>query len=267
MVLTFRDFTSALRDLDLDRESPIIAHASLSAFGEVRGGSDTILGSLLATVNTVVMPTFTYKTMLIPETGPENNGIVYGDGQDLNRMAEFFTPDMPADTLMGETAETLRLHPQARRSAHPILSFSGIRAEKILESQSLNDPLAPIQEILAAEGWVVLLGVNHTVNTSVHYAEKLAGRKQFVRWALTPIGVLECPGFPGCSDGFNTLDEHLKDVSRIVTLGESQIQAVSLIDLIAEVKSLIAQNPLALLCSREECERCDAVRCQVQQAG
>jgi aminoglycoside 3-N-acetyltransferase len=62
----------------------------------------------------------------------------------------------------------------------------------------LDDPLAPVGALAEENGTVLLIGVNHTVNTSIHYAEKIAGRKQFIRWALTPQGVRECPGFPGC---------------------------------------------------------------------
>ena len=64
------------------------------------------------------MPTFTYKTMLTPLTGPEHNAITYGSGEAQNRMAEFFTPRMPADPLMGIIPETFRNH-AARRTLDP----------------------------------------------------------------------------------------------------------------------------------------------------
>ena len=63
--------------------------------------------------------------------------------------------------------------------------------------QTLAEPLAPIGALAQRGGWVLLLGVNQTVNTSLHYAERLAGRPQFTRWALTYEGVRECPQFPG----------------------------------------------------------------------
>ena len=62
----------------------------MPAFGEVRGGAATILGGLLTTYEDLVMPAFTYRTMLIPEIGPENNGMVYGSGDESNEMAEMF---------------------------------------------------------------------------------------------------------------------------------------------------------------------------------
>ena len=174
----------------------VIAHASLKAFGHIEGGAETMLEALLDSVRGVIMPTFTYKTMLNPEIGPLRNGMTYGSETDLNKMAEAFHPDMPADKTMGMLPETLRKHPKAKRSMHPIQSFAGIRADAILNSQTLFNPLAPIGALADQDGWVLLLGVDHRVNTSIHYAEKLGGRMQFIRWALLPDRVVECPGYP-----------------------------------------------------------------------
>jgi aminoglycoside 3-N-acetyltransferase len=167
---------------------------------------------------------------------------------------------MPADTLMGAVAEALRTHPRALRSNHPILSFSGINAKKILDSQSIKDPLLPIQALMGGEGWMLLMGVDHTVNTSIHYAEQLAGRKQFIRWALTPKGVIPCQRFPGCSEGFDAIASHLDEIVRKVELGEAIIQAIPLGRLVGSVCELLKEDPSALLCNREDCERCNAVR-------
>jgi len=225
----YHDLVDGLRALGVPAGRPVIAHASLSAFGQVRGGAAAVVGALLAVFDGVIMPTFTYKTMLTPEVGPPNNGIAYGSGHDQNRMAEFYTPDMPADPSMGVVAETLRKHRNAKRSLHPILSFSGVGADKALKTQTLDEPLAPIGALTEHEGWVLLLGVDHTVNTSIHYGELLAGRKQFIRWALTPIGVVECPGFPGCSQGFQALAPHLEDLTRRVVIGAATVQAILVI--------------------------------------
>lgn len=259
-MLTFRDFSTALRRLRIDSSRPVIAHASLSAFGEVQGGADTLVGAVLTNFHTVMMPVFTYKTMVTPAVGPENNGIRYGSGQDSNLMAEIYHPDMPADRLMGCVPERLRQHPKAQRSNHPILSFAGVNAEQALASQTLHEPFNPLRACIQEKGWVLLLGVNHTVNTSIHYAEKLAGRKQFVRWALTRQGVVACQGWPGCSAGFQAIAPRLGKVARCEDVGRSQIQAVPLTRLMEVVCALLAEDPLALLCRQMDCGRCQAVR-------
>lgn len=261
MTIQLQDFLIGFRSLELG-DKPVIVHASLSAFGQIQGSAETLVSALLAVFDSVVIPAFTYKTMIIPSSGPETNAIIYGSGADTNRMAEFFDPQMPADPLMGTVGETLRKHPCAKRSTHPILSFTSVKAKAALAAQTLADPLAPIDVLAKQDGGVLLLllGVDHTVNSSIHYAEKLARRKQFVRWALTPQGVRECPGFPGCSAGFQSIASEVEKYTRQVRIGNAVVQAVPLRMLFRAVITQIKQNPLALLCQQADCPRCNEIR-------
>jgi aminoglycoside 3-N-acetyltransferase len=257
--VTSNDLRAAFFKLGLS-QTPVIAHASLSAFGEVIGGADALLRAVLDSVAALVMPTFTYATMVTPEVGPPDNGLVYGADMDMNRMAEPFRRDMAADKQMGALPETLRKHPRARRTAHPILSFAGIYADKFLAAQSLQAPLGPIEALAQADGWVLLLGVDHTVNTSIHYAERLAGRRAFVRWAMLPDRIIECPGFPGDSAGFDAIAPDMAGRVRAVRAGNATIQAMPLQALIQAVMQRLRADPLALLCDRPDCPRCNSVR-------
>jgi len=260
-MISYRDLSRAIQDLGVDRDKPILVHSSLSAFGEqLQGGAKTVLGALTANFRSVVAPAFTYKTMVIPEVGPPDNALDYDKGRFTSRRAEIFDPDMPADPLMGAVAEAVRRHPQAKRSLHPVLSFSGVNAVPALKAQSYAEPLAPVEVMLQAEGWVLLVGVDHTVNTSLHYAEYLAGRKQFVRWALTRHGVRECPGFPGCSEGFEAIAPRLEEVTRSAVVGQARLRACPLDELIEVARAWIREDPSALLCDRDFCARCSAVR-------
>lgn len=259
MPVSSSDLKTGLAKLGLTKHL-VIAHASLKAFGHIEGGAETMLAALLDSVRGIIMPTFTYKSMLNPEVGPPRNGITYGSETDLNKLAEAFYPDMPADKMMGVLPEFLRKHPKAKRSSHPIQSFAGIRADAVINSQRSYDPLSPIGMLAEQDGWILLLGVDHTVNTSIHYAEKLAGRLQFIRWALLQDRVVECPGFPGDSDGFNVIAPALDKYTRRVEIGDALVQAVHLKSLIKVVMDQIKENPFALLCQRQDCERCTAVR-------
>lgn len=263
-MLSYRDFIRAFDELDLGSHSRVIVHASLTALGEVAGGAETIVGSLLSTCGTVIMPTFTYRTMITPPVGPSDNAIGYGSVDEENLMAEFYHPDMSADPAMGIVAETLRQHPKATRSAHPILSFTGVNTQEALHMQTLEEPLAPIGWLAEYDGDVLLLGVDHTANTSLHYAERQAGRKQFLRWALTPRGVVACPVYPGCADGFQAIVPRLDGVVRRVLLGQSMVEAIPLRDLIHIAVSWMHEDPRALLCDRLGCERCAATRASVR---
>jgi len=259
MTVTSSDLKINLAKLGLTKNL-VIAHASLRAFGPIEGGAGTMLNALLDSVRGMIMPTFTYKTMLNPQIGPPKNGITYGSETDLNKMAEAFHPDMHADTTMGVLPETLRKHPKAKRSMHPIQSFAGIHADAILNTQTLHNPLAPIGALADQDGWVLLLGVDHRVNTSIHYAEKVGGRLQFIRWALMQDRVVECPGFPGDSEGFNAVGLFVEKYTRRVNIGSTLVQAVHLKSLIKAVVDQLKENPFAFLCQRRDCERCTAVR-------
>jgi aminoglycoside 3-N-acetyltransferase len=267
VMVTYRDVINAFRDLDLGSHSRVIVHASLSAFGEVSGGADTIVGALLTTCETVMLPTFTYRTMVIPKNGPPDNAIDYGSADEENLKTEFFHPDMPADSAMGVIAETLRLRPEAKRSSHPILSFAGVNPEQAFDLQTLEAPLAPIKWLEEYDGDVLQLGVDYTVNTSLHYAEEKAERRRFIRWALTPQGVLECPAWPGCSRGFQAIAPRLEGVARRVALGTSTVEVIPLRDLIHITVSWIHEDPRALLCDELGCPRCAATRASVRVAS
>ena len=258
-MLGYDDFKSAFDDLNLQGEL-VIAHASLKPFGYIHGGAEVVLDAMLGSFHSIIMPTFTYKTKIIPDVGPPNNGILYGSGKDTNRLAQPFHLDMRADPMMGILPETLRNHPSATRTSHPILSFAGVNAGATLFTQTIYEPLDPIGALGQQDGWVVLINVDHTSNTSIHYAEKLAGRKQFIRWALVENRVAECPNYPGDSMGFQGVEEYLKFDTRRVEVGDGFIQAIPLRRLFSVVHEILRKDPLALLCERRDCERCNAVR-------
>ncbi len=266
MSLRLRDILLGLRDLELG-DAPVVVHAALSAFGEVEGGAETVAHALATVFPVLLAPAFTYKTMITPPLGPPNNGITYGAEKDQNRMAEFFSRRMPVDALIGAIPEALRRLPNARRSMHPILSFTGLNAEHLLATQTLDEPFAPLIEMEKAGGIVLLLGVNHTVNTSIHAAERLAGRMTFTRWALTSKGILACPNFPGCSAGFEALAPELEHYTRRGRIDACQVQAVPMKMLFRTVIATLKKDPLALLCQAQDCGRCNQVRQVVWTGG
>ena len=65
--------------------------------------------------------------------------------------------------------------------------------------------------------------------------------------------------------GFQAIEPYLAFETRHVDLGGGFIQAVSLQRLLDVVQGLIRKDPLALLCERTDCERCNAVRAALAQ--
>jgi aminoglycoside 3-N-acetyltransferase len=257
---SYRDFIKAFHNVGLDSQSKVIVHAWLPSMDVGTAGAETLIGALLATIEIVITPTFTKKAMIVPPFGPADNALQYGTSEVHETIGEYFHPDLPSDEELGGFAEGIRCHPKAQRSNHPLLSFAGINAEQALSSQTLEAPWAPIKWLADADGDVVLLGADHTKNITIHYAERLAKRKQFIRWALADSKVIEVPHWPGCSRGFQAIVPRLSDVVREEVIGNSKVQAIPLRDLINVAAGWIREAPEALLCHETGCEYCAAVR-------
>jgi len=257
----YRDMVRALRQVELNHNSNVIAHISLETL-DIRGGAATMVGALLATCDTVVMPAFTYQTMVWPEAGPPDNGCTYGNHGEENSCAVMFNPGLPVDSGLGEVAECLRRHPRAVRSHHPVLSFAaaGARAQEILAAQSLEEPLGPLDWLYDHHGDVLLIGVDHRVNYALHLAEKFAGRKQFIRWAVGRERAYRLPNFPGCSQGFNAIASKLTWIVHQATVGAATLQRIPITSLVEVAVQTLQQDPYALLCDDPKCQPCNAVR-------
>ena len=263
-MITIIELLYGLEELSLGGK-PVIAHGSFKSLGAVQGGPAMVIDALLESAGALMMPAFTYDTMVFPRIGPEQNGVDYEVEDTLRRIVHesvptYFTRNIPVDPEIGILSETLRRHRNAKRSLHPILSFTGVNVDFALDLQNMENPFAPIGALAERNGWVLLIGVDHRANTSIHYAEKLAGRRQFLRWAITPRRVIECPGFPGDSEGFQQIASHLAKEVKAVTIGNARVEAIPLRFLLETAQNLIKEDPLALLCQREFCGRCNAVR-------
>jgi hypothetical protein len=59
------DIIGSLRDVGLESDALLMVHASLSSFGQVTGGADTVIEALLDVVSsgTVVMPSYTDRSL------------------------------------------------------------------------------------------------------------------------------------------------------------------------------------------------------------
>ena len=259
----FRQIVRGLRQVGLEQKSRrVLVHASLSAIGHVRGGPETIVAALTSACHTVVMPAFTYQTLVVPETGPPDNGISYGSAADGNAQAEFWRDDLPVHPEIGAVAEQLRRMPETMRSDHPVLSFvaHGGEAQEVLGTQSFDDPLGPIAWLEENDGDVLMIGVSHRVNTSIHLAERRAGRKTFVRWALSKTGIVEVPHWPGNSAGFDALAPYVASITKRGQIGTANVQRMRVVDLLDSVRELLREEPEALLTDDPSDERSSAIR-------
>jgi aminoglycoside 3-N-acetyltransferase len=264
-MITYHNITGAFKSMGLQRDIPIIAHMDLSKISTVKGGTSTLMGALLSTIDNVIIPAFTYSTMVTPEEGPENNNLRYGEDSERNLDAKIFSHALPSEVSNQEAIDILREFPGVYRSSHPIFSFYGLGLDIVLMEHPPDKPYQPIKKLMDLGGWVALIGVDSSHNFSIHYAEFLAGRKQFLRWALTPEGICACPHFPGCPDGFHKLDYYLQDELRAAVIEDMKFSAIPLNTLITTAVALLKEDPFAFLCNDLQCTLCNLVRSDIRK--
>ena len=259
--VTKQDILTTLQvDLALSQDRDVLALVNLEAIGAVEDGAETVAKAIAHAAGTVVMPAFTYQTQIIPQTGPPDNALVYGSGDDLNARATIFRPDLPVHPDCGTVAEALRQDPRTLRSVHPILSFvaQGDHARQVLGAQTQQNPLAPIAWLEAHDGAVLLMGVDHRQNYALHLAEQRAGRKTFVRWALTMDDIEELSNIPGCREGFNALWRELMHLTTVAHLGMARCELIPLKPLMAYAEKRLREEPNFMLCHKPSCLTCNA---------
>jgi aminoglycoside 3-N-acetyltransferase len=255
------DLERALNHLGVGQHRDLIAHSSLSAFGFVQGGAPTVIEVLQRNARTLIMPAFTYYTLVWPPHKKSADWPAFppADGPT-------WRPDSPVSHDIGRIPQQFLEGFQAVRSHHPALSFAalGQNTNQILSSQTLEHPYAPIGVLYALDADIVLMGVDHRSNTTIHYGEYLAGRPMLERYAHLR-GALVRTFFPNCSAAFNAIQGHL-DSLEVVSVGKTQIQRMSVRDVVDTTQKMLARNPEAMLCSYNGC-RCSHVRDKIKQNG
>lgn len=173
--VTVSSLADDLRDLGVRAGDTLLVHASLSALGWVSGGPPAVVDALREVVTadgTLAMPTHStqytdptkWSSPPVPEGWPE-------------RIRETVPPYRPAITPtrgMGAIPECFRTYPDVRRSRHPQYSFAAWGAEAVVEDHSFDRALgegSPLARLYERDADVLLLGVGHGSNTSLHLGE------------------------------------------------------------------------------------------------
>lgn len=175
--ITFSSLVNDLQLLGLQKGCVAIVHSSLSKIGWVCGGPVAVILALeevLGNEGTLVMPTHCGENsdpaqwMHPPVPDPWI--------ETIRREMPAYDPSFTPTRGMGKIPETFRKQTGVVRSIHPQDSFAAfgkhasfITADHVLETAL--GPGSPLQKIYDLDGWILLLGVGHGNNTSLHLAE------------------------------------------------------------------------------------------------
>ncbi len=181
-----------LRALGIAPGMTLLVHASRSALGWVCGGALTVIEALTRAVRpkgTIVMPAFTpdysepsfWTNPPVPEAW----------WPTIRDTMPAFDPAATPTRWIGAIPECFRKLPGVRRSAHPSASFAarGPRARTIVAGHALDFCLgekSPVARCYDLRAHVLLLGVGHKNNSSLHLAEyraRYVGKRQIEQGA------------------------------------------------------------------------------------
>jgi aminoglycoside 3-N-acetyltransferase len=195
--VTVRALTSDLRALGLKPGMVLLVHCSLSSLGWVCGGPLAVIQALqrvLRSYGTLVMPT--HSGQLSDPQLWRHPQMPRSWWEEIRASLPAYDPRFTPTRCMGSVAELFRTLPDTVRSLHPQVSFAawGGEAIRVISDHGLEFPLgegSPLARLYELDGWVLLLGVDHSVNSSLHLAEyraRYAGKTEVVSGAPLLIG-------------------------------------------------------------------------------
>jgi aminoglycoside 3-N-acetyltransferase len=247
-VITYRQIVTDLEHLGLKSGDHVLVHSSLSSLGFVEGGSDAVIDALLEVLGpqgTLLMPSF--------QQGSEHELLRQGCTFDLRTS--------PSE--LGIISETFRRRSGVVRSLSPTHCMAGIgpRAWELLADHQICRVSvghgSPYEKLALAEGRILLLGVSHTVNTTLHLVENTHGAPTVCRELFNGV-VIDTEGkrwtvpihphMPGLGRRYERVEEELvgASIQRNGYVGRALSRLIEAKPMVEMIGKKVQENPLYL---------------------
>ncbi|MFO0582330.1 MAG: AAC(3)-IV family aminoglycoside N-acetyltransferase [Anaeromyxobacter sp.] len=248
--------TAQLRSLGVEPGGVLLVHTSFRAVRPIAGGPAGLLEALrraLGPEGTLVLPSWT------------------GDDD-----TPFDPAATPAAEDLGVLADTFWRLPGVVRSEHPFaFAASGPRARAIVEGPLPLPPHAPgspVDRVREAGGQVLLLGVGHDADTTIHLAELLGGAPYRVPRRITvreagKVRTIDYGENDSCCGRFSLADGWLRarGAQAEGPVGHGRARLARSRDVLAAALEALARDPLVFLhAPADGCADCDAARATVR---
>jgi aminoglycoside N3'-acetyltransferase len=239
-----------LRAMGVEPGGVLLVHAAFSKIGPVERGPAGLIDALQAALG----PT---GTLAMPSMA--------------DRDDEPFSVKSTSCLSMGIVAETFRSLPGVVRSDSPhAFAARGPRAAEISAPHPIDVPHgidSPVGRLHQLDAQVLLLGVGHDANTTVHLAESLAGVRYRRRYSSTVLsgGVpmrVEYAEIDHCCQNFSLVDEWLeaRGAQRLGIVGHAAARLARSRDIVEVTRGRLAELETVFLHPPGVCAECDDAR-------
>lgn len=248
------ELRAQLGALGVTRGGVLVVHVAFSRVAPVDGGPDGLIDALLGVL------------------GPDGTLVMPSMSDDDDHV---FDPRATPCAGMGVVAETFWRRPGVLRSDSPhAFAAIGARAAEVTAPHPVEVPHgadSPVGRVHALGGAVLLLGVGHDSDTTVHLAESLAG----VRYGIPKSVVVAVGGrsvrreyleTDHCCQGFALLDTWLEEEpsrQRRGAIGHATARLARSRDVVAAALQRLQTDETVFLHPPGVCEECDQARAAI----
>ena len=245
------------------RNRPVCIHSSMRSF-EPRLRTTDLVSALLDSGCTLLVPTFSYffEISAPDEDQPARNGMDYTRKPGASQRIYDQNQNALSVEDMGAFPAAVLARSDRERGNHPLNSFAAVGhlANELIAGQGWEDVYAPLRRLTELDGKLLLMGTDLTSLTFIHYAELLAGRELFIRWAWNVNHQPARARTGSCSKAFNQFAPALAPFSTERTVQNSLWQVFPAESSLEAIVRGITRDPGITHCGDRHCLRCqDAV--------